>query len=66
MFVNLGLFGHFETDTNIRTWIKSHHRQILKNGSRCNCFEARVHTTKDTTKNSRTQYQDGLGRTTIY
>ena len=24
IFVNLGLFQHFETITNIRTWIKSH------------------------------------------
>jgi hypothetical protein len=24
IFVNLGLFRHFETITNIRTWIKSH------------------------------------------
>jgi hypothetical protein len=24
IFVNLGLFRHFETVTNIRTWIKSH------------------------------------------
>jgi hypothetical protein len=24
IFVNLGLFQHFETVTNIRTWIKSH------------------------------------------
>ena len=24
MFVNLGFFWHFETITNIRTWIKSH------------------------------------------
>jgi hypothetical protein len=24
IFINLGLFWHFETVTNIRTWIKSH------------------------------------------
>jgi hypothetical protein len=24
MFINLRLFRHFETFTNIRTWIKSH------------------------------------------
>jgi hypothetical protein len=24
IFVNLGLFGHFETGTKIRTWMKSH------------------------------------------
>jgi hypothetical protein len=24
IFVNLGLFWHFETITNIRTWLKSH------------------------------------------
>ena len=57
IFVNLGLFRHFETVTNIRTWIKS---QILENVVRCKYFEAGVHI-KNSIKNS---YQDGLGRTT--
>jgi len=57
IFVNLGLFRHFETVTNIRTWIKS---QILENIVKCKYFEASVHI-KNPIKNS---YQDGLGRTT--
>jgi hypothetical protein len=57
IFVNLGLFRHFETVTNIRTWIKS---QILENIVRCKYIEAGVHI-KNPIKNS---YQDGLGRTT--
>jgi hypothetical protein len=52
-FVNLGLFRHFETVTNIRTW-------ILENVVRCKYFEAGVHI-ENPIKNS---YQDGLGRTT--
>ena len=55
IFVNLGLFWHFETVTMIRTWIKSH-RYVV----RCKYFEAGVHIKKPI-KNS---YQDGLGRTT--
>jgi hypothetical protein len=57
IFVTLGLFRHFETITNIRTWIKS---QILENVVRCKYFETGVHI-KNPIKNS---YQDGLGRTT--
>ena len=40
LFVNLRLFRHFETVTNIRTWIKS---QILENVVRCKYFEVGVH-----------------------
>jgi hypothetical protein len=58
IFVNLGLFRHFETVKNIRTWIKIIH--ILENVVRCKYFEAGVHI-KNPIKNS---YQDGLGRTT--
>ena len=58
IFVNLGLFRHFETVTNIRTWIKSH--MYWENVVRCKHFEAGVHT-KNPITNS---YQDGLGRTT--
>ena len=58
IFVNLGLFLHFETVTNIRTWIKSH--RVLENVVRCKYFEAGVQI-KNLIKNS---YQDGLGRST--
>jgi len=59
IFVNLGLFRHFETIiTNIRTWIKC--TQILENVVRCKYFETGVRI-KNPIKNS---YQDGLGRTT--
>jgi hypothetical protein len=58
IFVNLGLFGHFETITNIRTWIEC--TQILENVVRCKYFKAGV-LIKNPIKNS---YQDGLGRTT--
>jgi hypothetical protein len=58
IFVNLGLIRHFETVTNIRTWIKLR-TQILENVVRCKYFEAGVHI-NNPTKNS---YQDGLGRT---
>jgi hypothetical protein len=57
IFVNLGLFWHFETVTNIRTWIIT---QILENVVRCKYFEAGVHI-KNPIKSS---YQDGLGRMT--
>jgi hypothetical protein len=56
IFVNLGLFRHFETVTNIRYKIT----QILENVVRCKSFEAGVHI-RNASKNS---YQDGLGRTT--
>jgi hypothetical protein len=59
IFVSLGLFRHFETITNIRTWIKF--AQILENVVRCKYFEAGVHINNLAIKNS---YQDGLGRTT--
>ena len=58
IFGNLGLFRHFETITNIRTWIKI--TQILENVVKCKYFEVGVHI-KNPIKNS---YQDGLGRTT--
>ena len=57
IFVNLGLFRHFDTVTNIRTWIKS---QILEDVVRCKYFKAGVHI-KNPIKNL---YQDGLGLTT--
>jgi hypothetical protein len=59
IFVNLGLFRHFETVTNI---IKNMDKitQILENVVRCKYCEAGVHI-KNPIKNS---YQDGLGRTT--
>jgi hypothetical protein len=47
IFVNLGLFRHFETVTNIITWVS------------CKYFDVGVHI-KNPIKNS---YQDGLGRT---
>ena len=58
IFVNSGLFGHFETITNIRTWIKI--TQTLENAVRCKYFEVGAHI-KNPIKNS---YQDGLGRMT--
>ena len=57
VFVILGLFQHFETVTNIRTWIKI--TQILENVVGCKYFEASVHI-KNPIKNS---CQYGLGRT---
>jgi hypothetical protein len=59
IFVNLGLFRHFETATNIRKNMDKI-TQILENVVRCKYFEAGVHI-KNPIKNS---YQDGLGRTT--
>ena len=41
MFVKLGLFWHFETDTIIKTMDKI--TQILVNVVRCKYFEAGVH-----------------------
>jgi hypothetical protein len=58
IFINLGLFRHFETITNIRHMDKI--TQILENVVRCKYFEVGVHM-KNPIKNS---YQDGLGRTT--
>jgi hypothetical protein len=58
IFINLGLFRHFEIVTNMRTWIKI--AQILENVLRCKYFEAVVYI-KNPMKNS---YRDGLGRTT--
>jgi hypothetical protein len=54
----LGLFGHFETVTNIKNMDKI--TEILENVVRCKYFEEGVHI-KNLNKNS---YQDGLGRTT--
>jgi hypothetical protein len=55
IFVDLGLFRHFETITNMDKIT-----QILENVVRCKYFEAGAHI-KNSFKNS---YQDGLGRTT--
>ena len=57
IFVNLGLFRHFESD-KYKNMDKI--TQILENVARCKYFEADVHV-KNPIKNS---YQDGLGRTT--
>ena len=58
IFVNLGLSRHFETITNIRTWINITH--VFENVVRCKYFEAGVHI-ENPIKNS---YQDDLGRMT--
>jgi hypothetical protein len=58
IFVNLGLFRHFETVTKYKNMNKI--TQILENVVRCKYFEAGVHI-KNTIK---TSYQDGLGRMT--
>ena len=39
MCINLGLFWHFETITNIRAWIKAH---ILNYVVRCKYFDAGI------------------------
>jgi hypothetical protein len=55
IFVNLGIFRHFETDKNMDKIT-----QILENVVRYKYFEAGVHI-KNSMKNS---YRDGLGRMT--
>ena len=58
IFVNLGLFQHFETVTNIRTWIKSQrYWGMLQDANTLK----RVFISRIPIKNS---YQDGLGRPT--
>ena len=58
IFVNLGLFWHFETVPKYKNMDKI--TQVLENVVRCKYFEAGVRI-KNPIKNS---YQDGLGRTT--
>ena len=57
IFVNLGLFRHFETIIKYKYMDKI--TQIPENVVRCKYFEAGVHI-ENPIKNS---YQDGLGRT---